>query len=145
MNLTRRSNASGGYSALLADYEMISAETEQRLTPRIYAANLSDYNNGILHGPLDRRDPTTSRETQQVIDEMLAAPPSTARCGEPAKECGIHGHEGFDDIRVDENHNLATIAKRAEGIERHGEAFAACVAHVGAQSDDLIEQSKTAT
>lgn len=121
------------------DHEVTSAETERRPAPRIYAASLSDYNNGILHG---RWIDATSGigEMQRAISEMLAASPTTARCGEPAEEWAIHDYDDFGDIPVGEYHSLATIAKWAEGIERHGEAFAAWVAHFGEQSDDLIEQ-----
>lgn len=121
------------------EHEVTSAETEPRLSPRIYAASLSDYNNGILHG---RWIDATSDivEMQQAISEMLATSPTTARHGEPAEEWAIHDYDDFGDIRVDEHQSLATIAKWAEGIERHGEAFAAWVAHVGETGDDLIEQ-----
>ena len=121
------------------EHEVNSAETERGLAPRIYVASLSDYNNGILHG---RWIDATSEvdEMQQAIDEMLATSPTTARYGEPAEEWAIHDYEDFGNIRVDENQSLATIAKWAEGIERHGKAFAAWVASVGEQSDDLIEQ-----
>jgi antirestriction protein len=121
------------------EHEVTSAETDARLRPRIYAASLSDYNNGILHGQWI--DATSEvEEMQQAINQMLAASPTTARYGEPAEEWAIHDYEDFGDIRVDENQSLATIAKWADGIERHGEAFAAWIAHVGEQSGDLIEQ-----
>lgn len=121
------------------EYEVTSAETEARLRPRIYAASLSDYNNGILHGQWI--DATSEvEEMQQAINQMLAASPTTARYGEIAEEWAIHDYDDFGDIRVDENQSLATIAKWAEGIERHGEAFAAWVTHVGETSDDVIEQ-----
>lgn len=121
------------------DHEVTSAVTERRLKPRIYAASLSDYNNGILHGCWI--DATSDiEEMQHAINEMLAASPTTARYGEPAEEWAIHDHDDFGDIRVGEHHSLASIATWAEGIERHGEAYAAWVAHVGDESDDLIEQ-----
>jgi antirestriction protein len=121
------------------NHEVTNAETEQRLTPRIYAASLSDYNNGILHGRwIDAASDV--EEMQYAIKEMLAASPTTARYGQPAEEWAIHDYDDFGDIHVDEHHSLATIAGWAKGIKRHGEAFAAWVAHVGEQSDDLIEQ-----
>lgn len=121
------------------DHEVTSAETEPRLRPRIYAASLSDYNNGVLHGCwIDATGDT--EEMQHAINEMLAASPTAARYGDPAEEWAIHDYEDFGVIRVGEHHSLATIAKWAEGIERHGEAFGAWVAHVGEPSDDLIEQ-----
>lgn len=121
------------------DHEVTSAEAEPRLRPRIYAASLSDYNNGILHGCWI--DATSDiDEMQHAISEMLAASPTTARYGEPAEEWAIHDYDDFGDIRVGEHHGLATIAAWAAGIERHGEAFAAWVAHVGGEGDDLIEQ-----
>lgn len=118
---------------------MTRTKTEQQLTPRIYAASLSDYNNGILHG---RWIDVTSdiNDMQEAINEMLAASPTTARCGEPAEEWAIHDFDDFGDIRVDEHQGLAAIAKWAEGIKRHGESFAAWVAHVDDQSEGLIER-----
>lgn len=119
--------------------QVTSAEAEQRLRPRIYVASLSDYNNGLLHGRWI--DATADVEAMQAaIAEMLAASPATERYGDPAEEWAIHDYEGFGEIRVDEYQGLATIAKWAEGIERHGEAFAAWVAYVGEQSDDLVKQ-----
>jgi len=114
-------------------------ETERRVRPRIYAASLSDYNNGILHGCWI--DATSDiEEMQHAINEMLAASPTTTRYGEPAEEWAVHDYEGFSDIRVGEYTSLANIAQWADGIDRHGEAFAAWVAHVGVEGDDLIEQ-----
>ena len=77
---------------------------------------------------------------QEQINTMLQASPTTARYGEPAEEWAIHDYEGFGDLRLDEFESTASVAKWADGIQQHGPAFAAWVAHVGERNDSSIEQ-----
>lgn len=114
-------------------------EAEPRDGPRIYVASLSDYNAGILHGQWIEAGPD-AEVMQEQIDEMLEKSPTNLRYGEPAEEWAIHDYEGFGEIRVDENDNLSTIASWAEGLQKHGLAFAAWVAHVGERTEDSIAQ-----
>lgn len=114
-------------------------EAEPRDGPRIYVASLSDYNAGILHG--NWIDADAEVETmQQQTHAMLAASPTMARYGDLAEEWAIHDYDGFGDIRIGEYQSLSTVATWAAGLEKHGLAFGAWVAHVGEESSDSIEQ-----
>jgi len=102
------------------------AQHEQSASPppRIWAASLADYNNGVLHGAWIEaaREP---EEIQAAITAMLAASPWTARTGEPAEEWAIHDRDGFGALRIDEHENLRWISSVGKGIAQHGLAFAA--------------------
>lgn len=94
---------------------------------RIYVASLSDYNAGILHGEwIEVSDVETM---QGEINKMLAGSPTAKQEGQPAEEWAIHDYEGFGDIRLSEYEDLEGLAQLAEGIEEHGDAFLAWVAH----------------
>lgn len=114
-------------------------EATPRDGPRIYVASLSDYNAGVLHGRwIDATD--DAEAIQEQIGEMLRASPITARYGDIAEEWAIHDHEGFGELRLDENEALGTVAMIAAGINKHGLAFAAWVDHVGERNTESIEQ-----
>src|SRR5436189_4774564 len=71
------------------------AERARVETPRIYAATLSDYNAGRLHGAWIDAD-QDPEELQAEIDAMLA------KSAEPvAEEWAIHDYEGFGLFKVD--------------------------------------------
>ena len=65
----------------------------------IYAASLSDYNNGILHGAWIDADEDEGR-MQSEVDSMLARSPTTKAHGEVAEEWAVHDHQGFQPVRV---------------------------------------------
>lgn len=114
-------------------------EARQRDESRIYVASLSDYNNGILHGRwIDATEDVEEMWTH--VTEMLRSSPTALRFGQVAEEWAIHDYEGFGDLRLGEYEPLSKIAMLAGGIQKHGLAFSAWVAHVGEQSADLIEQ-----
>jgi antirestriction protein len=70
--------------------------TEQRLTPRIYVASLSDYNAARLHGRWI--DATQDREAILAeIQTMLAESPEAI-----AEEFAIHDFDDFGGIRLGE-------------------------------------------
>lgn len=101
--------------------------TEHEEGPRIYVASLSDYNAGRLHGAWI--DAATDPDTIRVdIAEMLG----TSRY-EDAEEWAIHDHEGFHGLPVGEYESLDRICEWATAIVEHGPAFAAYVAHLGAE------------
>jgi len=92
--------------------------------PRIYAASLSDYNNGRLHGAWIDAD--QDREAiGEAIDEMLAG----SHYG-PAEEFAIHDAEGFGPVRLSEYESLEDIAQLGRGIAEHGPAYAYMAAHL---------------
>lgn len=115
----------------------VAGEVEPRAGPRIYVASLSDYNAGILHGRwIDAV--TDIDDMQEEISEMLRSSPTMISYGEPAEEWAIHDFEGFGEHRLSEYESLASIAILADGIDRHGLAFAAWVDHIGEIGDDTV-------
>lgn len=108
------------------------AETEPKQRPRIYAASLSDYNHGILHG--DWLDAAVEpREMLEGIAGLLARSPTATKLGQPAEEWAIHDFEGFGPLRLGEYEGVAWITEVARGIAEHGSAFGAWAAHIGAE------------
>jgi len=98
-------------------------------TPKVYAACLSSYNNGTLHGAwIDAVDPDELREG---IEEMLSDGPA-----ENAEEWAFHDHEGWGDYEVSEYADIDDLAEIGRCIEKHGEAFAAYIEHVGGDPDE---------
>lgn len=94
-------------------------------TPSIYVASLADYNNGRLLG--DWIDATIGADA--IYEKIVAI---RARSKEPAaEEWAIHDYEGFGAKRLGEYERIEDVAALAEGIEKHGEAFAAWVDHTG--------------
>ncbi len=116
-----------------------AAESPKEDGPRIYAASLSDYNNGVLHGRWIDAGAEID-DMQQEITEMLAASPTSKRFGEPAEEWAIHDYEGFGNLRIGEYLGLDRIARLAGGITEHGLAFTAWAAYIGETCDDLLDQ-----
>ena len=93
--------------------------------PRIYVASLTDYNAGILHGTWVAADLGVEVMTE-AIDEMLAASPSMARYGDVAEEWRIDDVDGWGrHLHISEYESLESIARLAEGISEHGDAFGA--------------------
>lgn len=92
--------------------------------PRIYAASLSDYNAGVLHGRWLDAD-LGPDVLQEAIAEMLAESPTAERWWEPAEEWAIHDHEGFGNARIGEYESLDDVTELATGILAHGDAYAA--------------------
>jgi antirestriction protein len=106
-------------------------EHEQLLNPRIYAASLADYNNGILHGTwIDATQDAPTLRTQ--VDAMLAKSPTGF-----AEEFAVHDYEGFGEYRVGEYDSLNLISRIAHGIHDHGPAFAAWASHCEHDPDAL--------
>lgn len=103
---------------LSSDEETPGSEARQVLTPRIYVASLSDYNNGILHGNwLDvDSDPD---DLDAAIQEVLDQSPT----GE-AEEFAIFDFEGFGPWHPGEYESIAMVSAVAQGMAEHGPAFA---------------------
>lgn len=112
------------------------AEAEPKEQPRIYAASLSDYNAGILHGAwLDVTGDVD--ELHRGIQAMLAASPTTARFGEPAEEWAIHDYDSWYGLRLGEYEAVERLCTIAAGIAEHGEAFAVWVGNEYRSTEDL--------
>jgi len=94
-------------------------EIERTEHPRIYAASLSDYNAGRLHGAwIDGDQPAD--DIDQQIKEMLAKSHDST-----AEGWAIHDYEGFYGMHLGEWENIEHIATIGQGIAEHGPAFAA--------------------
>lgn len=100
---------------------------EQELAPgrtRIYVASLSDHHAGVRHGV--QLEPAAGvTRTRAAIARMLDESPTAWRTGEPAEEWAIHEAEGFGPVRLAETEALRTVCLLAQGLEDHGEPFAA--------------------
>lgn len=88
-------------------------------TPRIYAACLAAYNNGILHGVWIDAD-RDAWEIYDGISAMLRKSPIA-----DAEEWAIHDHEGFGGVRIEEFAGIDRIAQLAAFITEHGALGAA--------------------
>jgi len=98
-------------------------------TPRVYAACLASYNNGILHG--EWLDATDADELREGIAEMLAGSPTT-----DAEEWAFHDSEYWGDYSVSEHDDIDELTEIGRCIEEHGEAFAAYVENIGGDADE---------
>jgi antirestriction protein len=109
--------------------------TEQRLTPRIYVASLSDYNTGRLHGRWI--DATQDREVILAeIQTMLAESPEAV-----AEEFVIHDYDHFGGISLGEWEDVDHVCELATALVAHGLAFAAWYASADVDTDSpLVEQ-----
>jgi antirestriction protein len=99
-------------------------KNNQTLTdqPRIYAACLAAYNNGILHGEwIEAQDAWSMWEATR---DMLAKSPIP-----DAEEWAIHDHEGFSGVRIEEYTSFDRVAELATFIAEHGELAAELLDH----------------
>jgi antirestriction protein len=100
--------------------------------PRIYAASLSDYNAGRLHGAWIDADQEAD-ELHTAVTAMLAA--SSEPC---AEEWAIHDYEGFGPVELSEYETLERVSLLATGITEHGLGFAAWAATAGTDPAALV-------
>ena len=109
-------------------------QLNQNSEPRIYAASLSDYNNGHLHGRWinANQDPD---DLHTEIGDMLAASPIPG-----AEEWAIHDYQGFGSFRLSEYENIETVARIGRGIAEHGIVFAAWVDHIGTTDTEALSR-----
>jgi antirestriction protein len=109
---------------------MTTATITTNDTPRIYAACLAAYNNGILHGAwIDVTEDTWA--IWDGIAAMLATSPMP-----DAEEWAIHDYEGFAGIRISEYAGIERVAELAAFLAEHGALGAELYSHFG---DDLGE------
>jgi antirestriction protein len=115
-----------------------AGEHAPKIEPRIYAASLSDYNAGRLHGAwLDAA--VESDELSARVQAMLAASPTPG-----AEEWAIHDYEGFGPLRLGEYEDLTTVARIALGIAEHGPAFAHWAALIDTTDTEELEHFEDA-
>jgi antirestriction protein len=109
-----------------------AAERARQVEPRIYAASLSDYNAGHLHGTwIDAA--VDIDELWAGVQAMLAASPTPG-----AEEWAIHDYEGFGPVHLGEYEDLTTVAQIARGIAEHGPAFAHWAALIDTTDTDEL-------
>ncbi len=100
-------------------------DSHDATTPRIYAACLSSYVTGRLHGVwIDANQDVD--DLQAEVDAMLAASPEPG-----AEEHAWHDFEGFCGIEIHEYESLEDISKLAAFVVEHGELGAGVHAHTG--------------
>lgn len=106
--------------------------------PRIYAASLTDYNAGVLHGAwiLVNDDPEV---VQARITAMLAASPTTRRYGDVAEEWAIHDYENFGSVALSEWESIERVSDLGRGITEHGPSFAAWWELTEPQNEDWAD------
>ena len=102
----------------------------EQVHPRIYVASLADYVNGTLRGRWIQAD-QLAEDIQRQIGEML----DESELLRP-EEFAIHDYEGFGPVRIGEYERIETVARIAEGIRDHGEAFAHWADYVGTLTDE---------
>lgn len=108
-------------------------ETE---TPRIYAACLSAYNNGYLHGEWIDAD-QDSEEIMADIKAMLSQSPMNEI--EECEEWAIHSYEGFLGVEISEYESIDRVVELAQSLAEHGEAMAAYLEHYSFEDIDGFE------
>ncbi len=94
-------------------------------TPKIYVACLAAYNNGILHGQWIEANQEVEAIQAEIQDMLTQSPIANA------EEWAIHDYEGFYGLQLSEYEDITEVAEMAALIEKHGEAWARYVDHVG--------------
>ena len=105
----------------------------QNKCPRIYVACLASYNSGRLYGRWI--DATQSAfEIHEAMHEMLQSSPEAG-----AEEWAVHDYEGFGEISLGEWPEIERVAKLAELIHEHGDAFSVWYASQDGHAFDVSE------
>lgn len=100
---------------------------------RIYVACLSAYVSGRLHGVwIDVLEGEEHIESE--IKKMLSESPES-----DAEEWGIHGYEGFGELKLHENEDLSNLVAYAEFINEHGEDLGSAVLDYAGRLDEAID------
>jgi antirestriction protein len=107
-------------------------------TPKIYAACLSAYNNGHLHGAWIDCD-QDSDEIMAEIKAMLSRSPMNEE-GQECEEWAIHSYEGFLGVEISEHEGIDRVVEIAQALEEHGEAMAAYLEHYSFEDIDEFKE-----
>jgi antirestriction protein len=104
--------------------------------PRVWVGSLSDYVAGYLHGEW--------LDADLDADELAAAVQFILKNSHEldAEEYGVFDYDGFGEAAglLGEYPSLATVARVAQGIAEHGQAFAAWAAYVGPEQAELLDR-----
>lgn len=112
---------------------------------QIYAASLSDYNAGVLHGAwIDLGTCPDKESVNEAIQAMLAESPTAKREGQPAEEYAIHDYDGLPSI-FGEWPDLDLVCEYAAAVDAcHDEeaekALAAYVEYLGGDIKEALAE-----
>lgn len=104
------------------------SEANQPIPPRIWAASLADFNNGIHHGAW-----LPAAQSPEELGEQIQGMLATSPTDPGAEEWLIADTEGFGPIKLGPTEDLQTVCDLAGGIEEFGPVFAAWAAATGGQ------------
>jgi antirestriction protein len=116
------------------EQEQPRGEREPRVTPKVWIASLSDYNNGDLHGAWVDAD----REPDYIWEGVNEVLRTSRQPG--AEEWAIFDYEGFGPLRLSEYETVERVSKLGLGIAEHGVAFAAFASYLGHSDTELLDQ-----
>lgn len=106
----------------------------ERDPPAIYAASLSDYNEGRLHGEwID-----AAQEPDEIDADIRTMLRRSRNPG--AEEWAIHDHAGLEPWRPHEYETIQAISRVALGIVEKGPALAHWVASQGQADEETVER-----
>ena len=101
--------------------------------PMIYAASLSDYNAGRLHG-------VWIDATQDHYHVSLAIAEMLSQSSDPqAAEFAIHDYSGFAGWQPSEQETILTVVTVAQAIAEHGPAVSHWIDYLGALPEQALE------
>jgi antirestriction protein len=107
---------------------------EPRISPKVWIASLSDYNNGDLHGAWVDAD----QEPDLIWDGVNEVLRTSRQPG--AEEWAIFDYEGFGPLRLSEYETVERVSQLGLGIAEHGVAFAAFASYLGHSDTELLDQ-----
>ncbi len=116
------------------EQEQPRGEQEPRVTPKVWIASLSDYNNGDLHGAWVDAD----QEPDFIWEGVNEVLRTSRQPG--AEEWAIFDYEGFGPLRLSEYETVERISRLGLGIAKHGVPFAAFAGYLGDSDTELLDQ-----
>ena len=105
--------------------------TANHPSPQVWVGCLAAYNAGTLHG--EWIDATDADEMQEEIARILANSPI-----DDAEEWFFADNDNFGGLSIEEYDSVEFVARMGALIEKHGEAFAKYVEHIG--DDETSEE-----
>jgi antirestriction protein len=94
-------------------------------TPRVYVADLTDYNNALLRGEWIDCDQDADDILEAIKEMLKESSDGVDEDGDPVhEEWAIHDYENFGSIKLSEYEDIEKVADWAKGIAEHGEAYA---------------------
>ena len=114
-------------------------DTTTQVSPRVYVADLSAYNNGRLHGIwIELNEDSTEETVQEQIQQMLKTSPESG-----AEEYAFHDYDGFAGYS-EEYTSIESLLELAKGIREHGEIFSLYMQHTGLDTEEASKNFEEA-